>query len=88
HWAGPTFGEMIAAYHKGDVTTARQLNARLIESYDFETGEAAPNPIPAKAALRALGLAVGQCRLPLGPAPAGIDDQARAVLANLGLALG
>ena len=38
-------------------------NARLFESYDFESSETFPNPLPAKAACRALGL-------PAGPVPA------------------
>jgi 4-hydroxy-tetrahydrodipicolinate synthase len=83
HWAAPEFGEMMAAFEKGDVTTARELNARMLESYDFETGEAAPNPIPAKAMMRVLGHRVGQCRPPLGPAPEGLEDRARQVLDNL-----
>src|SRR5256885_254922 len=53
HWAAALMGEMIAAYFKGDVVHARELNARLLESWQFETGDAAPNPIPTKAMLRA-----------------------------------
>ena len=83
HWAAPEFAEMMAAFEKGDVATARELNARLLPSYDFETGETAPNPIPAKAMMRVLGHRVGQCRPPLGPAPEGLEDRARQVLANL-----
>jgi 4-hydroxy-tetrahydrodipicolinate synthase len=33
--------------------------------------------------LRVLGLPAGECRLPMGPAPAGLEDQARRVLADL-----
>jgi 4-hydroxy-tetrahydrodipicolinate synthase len=83
HWAGDLVGEMIAAFGKGDVERARNVNARLLESYAFETGDLTPNPIPAKAMMRVLGLHVGQCRLPLGPAPEGIEDRAREVLAKL-----
>jgi 4-hydroxy-tetrahydrodipicolinate synthase len=83
HWAGELVGEMIAAFGKGDVEAARSINARLLESYAFETSELTPNPIPAKAMMRVLGLAVGQCRLPMGPAPAGLEDRAREVLAKL-----
>lgn len=83
HWAAPQFAEMIAAFAKGDVVRAREVNATLFESYRFETGDAAPNPIPTKAMMRALGQRVGQCRLPLGPAPDGLDDRAREVLAAL-----
>ncbi|HEX2063532.1 MAG TPA: 4-hydroxy-tetrahydrodipicolinate synthase, partial [Acidimicrobiales bacterium] len=84
HWSGLLHGRMLAAFAKGDVDEARRVNARLMESFSFETGEAAPNPIPAKAMMRVLGLPVGQCRLPLGPAPHGLEDRARQVLANLG----
>lgn len=83
HWAGPLFAEMIAAHTKGDVSGARHVNTGLLRSYAFETGDAAPNPVPAKTMMRVLGLPVGQCRLPLGPAPDGLEDAARAVLAAL-----
>ena len=84
HWSGRLHGEMISAFAKGDVGEARRVNGVLLESYAFETGDAAPNPVPAKAMMRALGLPVGQCRLPMGPAPADLEDRARQVLAGLG----
>ena len=87
HWTGELQAEMIAAFTKGDVATARAINARLTESWAYETGDAAPNPIPTKAMLRVMGLPGGQCRLPMGPAPAGLEDRARQVLRNLGSAL-
>lgn len=83
NWAGPQFAEMIAAFGKGDTMGARELNAGLLESFVFESSDAAPNPVPAKAAMRALGHRVGECRLPLGPAPAGLDERARALVATL-----
>src|SRR3954467_3151699 len=83
HWAGVHMAEMVAAAEKGDVAHAAQVNRRLLASYDFETSDAAPNPIPTKAMMRVMGHAVGQCRLPMGPAPAGLEDEARRVLANL-----
>ncbi len=83
HWTAALQGEMLAAYFKGDVETARRINARLLPSFDFETGDGAPNPIPSKAMLRVLGLRVGQCRLPMGPAPDGLEDRAREILADL-----
>ena len=83
HWAAPQFAEMIGSFAKGDVVRARQANERLLPSYRFETGDAAPNPVPAKAMMRVLGLPVGQCRLPMGPAPDGLEDRAREVLAAL-----
>ncbi len=79
HWAAPEMSEMILAFQRGDVVKARELNAVLIESYDFEGGDLTPNPIPAKAMMRALGRPAGQCRLPLGPAPDGLEATALAV---------
>ena len=83
HWAGSVFGAMLAAYRSGDVDTAADLNRSLLESYRFESSEEYPNPVPAKAACRALGLAVGQCRLPNASAPESLDDQARSVVAGV-----
>jgi 4-hydroxy-tetrahydrodipicolinate synthase len=83
HWIGREMAEMIAAFGKGDVAHAREVNARLLESYLFETGDAAPNPVPTKAMMRTLGLAVGECRLPMGPTPEGLEDRAREVYAGL-----
>jgi 4-hydroxy-tetrahydrodipicolinate synthase len=79
HWAAPEMSEMVSALQRGDVVKARELNALLIESYDFETSDLTPNPIPAKAMMRILGQPAGQCRLPLGPAPEGLEARARAV---------
>ena len=84
HWAGIEMGQMVSAFAKGDVDAARSLNARLIESYDFESTDTHPNPVPAKAACRALGLPAGQCRLPLGAAAPELDGQARLVMSRLG----
>ncbi len=84
HWAGERMAELVRSHAKGDVDQARRINAELLDSYTFESSDAAPNPLPAKAAMRALGMAVGQCRPPLGPAPEGLDGWANAVLADLG----
>ena len=84
HWAGVLVGRMISAFVSGDVAEARRLDALLHPSHNFQTGELTPNPIPTKAVLRVLGLPAGQCRLPLGPAPAGLEDEARGLLAQLG----
>jgi 4-hydroxy-tetrahydrodipicolinate synthase len=84
HWVGPQLGEMIAAFRRGDVARAREMNAGLVDSYEFESSEEFPNPLPAKAACRALGLAVGQCRQPMGAAPSALDDEARRLLDRLG----
>jgi 4-hydroxy-tetrahydrodipicolinate synthase len=83
HWAGEEVAEMIAAFGKGDLEHARQVNARLMPSHRFQSSDEAPNPVPAKTMLRALGLPAGQCRLPLGPAPRGLEDTAREVFSHL-----
>ena len=80
HWCGELVGEMIAAFGKGDVETARAVNARLLESWAFQSTDETPSPLPTKAAMRALGLRVGDARPPMGPSPAGLDDRARAVV--------
>ena len=82
HWAGPQFAEMIRSYRSGEVERAMTVNQQLAESYQFESTEEFPNPVPAKAACRVLGLAVGQCRLPHPPAPAALDDRARDVVSR------
>ncbi|MGH9303484.1 MAG: 4-hydroxy-tetrahydrodipicolinate synthase [Acidimicrobiales bacterium] len=84
HWVGPELAQMVGAYLGGDVETARRLNAELIGIVSFQSSDEAPNPMPAKAMCRAMGLAVGECRLPHGPAPAWLTEQAEAVLADLG----
>ena len=83
HWTGPDHQDMFDMWEKGDTVGARLVNSRMLESFAFETGDDAPNPIPTKAMMRHLGLAVGQARLPMGPAPAFVDERAPQVLKNL-----
>ena len=83
HWVGRQMGEMIAAHEKGDVSTARRINASLLPSFDFEGGDEAPNPIPTKAMLRVLGLPVGHCRPPMTGEPDWLETRAREVLEKL-----
>jgi len=85
HWAGAQMSEMIASFTKGDTEAAMALNERLVESWEFETSDTAPNPVPTKAMLRALGLPAGECRLPMGPTPPGLEDRAKQVWSNLHL---
>jgi 4-hydroxy-tetrahydrodipicolinate synthase len=87
HWIGNELGTMVTAFAKGDTDGARAVNARLLESFDFESTTDYPNPLPAKAACRALGLAVGQCRLPMGSAPADLDARTTDLLTRLGKAV-
>ena len=83
HWTGPDHQEMFDLWEKGDTVGARLVNSRMLESFAFETGDDAPNPIPTKAMMRHLGIPVGQARLPMGPAPAFVEREAPEVLANL-----
>jgi 4-hydroxy-tetrahydrodipicolinate synthase len=83
HWAGDEIAEMVAAFFKGDVDNARRTNVRLLPSWTFQTGDLTPNPMPTKAMLRTLDLPAGQCRLPIGAAPPGLEDRARAVWSGL-----
>ena len=84
HWVAPEVSDMFAAFHAGDVGKAAAINRALIPSYQFETGDAAPNPGPSKCVMRILGLPAGPCRLPMGPEPDGLEDEARALLVGLG----
>ena len=83
HWTADDHQMMFDLWEKGDTVGARLVNSRMLESFAFETGDDAPNPIPTKAIMRRLGLPVGQARLPMGPAPAFVDERAPQVLANL-----
>jgi 4-hydroxy-tetrahydrodipicolinate synthase len=83
HWAGDEFAAMIAAANAGQWERARSLNATLASSCAFESTEAYPNPVPAKAALRALGVAVGECRLPLGASDDVVNAQAQQLVREL-----
>ncbi len=83
HWLGVEMQEMIAAFQKGDVGVATELNARMIPSFVFEGSDDAPNPEPSKAMLNLLGVPAGPCRSPMGFAPDGLVDQAREVLIGL-----
>ena len=83
HWAGHQMAAMFDAFQSGRVAEAAAINRRLLDSYDFEAGDAAPNPVPTKCMLRVLGLPAGPCRLPMGPEPSGLEDRAREVLAAL-----
>lgn len=88
HWCAPDHVEMFDAWQRGDVVAARTINSRQLESYAFETGDAIPNPLPAKAMLRSLGHAVGEARLPMGPAPEGLEEMAKNVYERLVTARG
>jgi len=83
HWVGSEIATMIAAFLDGDVDEAARLNAELSDAVAFQSSDEAPNPMPAKAMMRAMGLPSGQCRLPHGQAPEWLDEGADAVLEDL-----
>lgn len=87
HWTGPDHVAMFDAFQSGDVTTAREINARMLPSFDFESQDAAPNPIPTKAMLRMLGHAVGHGRSPMNIEPPGLEAAAKALLEGSGLTI-
>jgi 4-hydroxy-tetrahydrodipicolinate synthase len=84
HWVGPQFKQVVQDFMAGRLEAAIAGNAELLDSFDFESTEEFPNPLPAKAMLRALGLKVGQCRLPMGPATSELDAYAAKILAAVG----
>lgn len=83
HWTAPLFGRMIAAFQAGDVKLARQVNARLLESFAFVNSDTSVFPMSIKAMLRTLGQEAGECRLPLPPTPPDVEERAREVWARL-----
>ena len=83
HWSAPDYQEMFDCWERGDVVGARRVNARLLESFAYETGDDNPNPLPSKVMMNLLGLDVGEARLPMGPPPAGLAERAQKVLDNL-----
>ncbi|MGD0746838.1 MAG: 4-hydroxy-tetrahydrodipicolinate synthase [Acidimicrobiales bacterium] len=84
HWVGPQFRRVIDSFLAGNLATAIATNAELLDSFDFESSAEYPNPLPTKAILRALGLRVGQCRLPMGASTPELDAHAAKVLAAVG----
>ena len=84
HWSTPETAELMKAYFEGDFLRASEINQRLLPSYEFESGDLTPNPIPTKAMMKILGLPGGDCRLPMGPEPEWLADKARGILSGLG----
>jgi 4-hydroxy-tetrahydrodipicolinate synthase len=83
HWTGPQFQDMFAAFHRGDVNHAREINARLVDSFAFINSETSVFPMSIKAMLRTLGQEAGECRLPLPPTPPDVGQRAREVWSRL-----
>jgi 4-hydroxy-tetrahydrodipicolinate synthase len=83
HWTAPWFRRMLDAFEAGAVANARAIHAQLLPSMRYVNSDDSVYAMSVKAMLRALGLPAGPCRLPLPPAPAGKEDEARAVWAAL-----
>lgn len=83
HWTGPHFQRMIRAFHEGRVGEARAVNALLLDSFAYVNDDDCVYSMSVKAMMRSIGLAAGQCRLPLPPSPPGKEEQARRVFAAL-----
>ncbi len=84
HWIGPQLGKVVQSFMDGDLAQAIAGHAELLDSFDFESTEEYPNPLPAKAIMRALGLEVGECRLPMGRSTPELNAQAAKILAAVG----
>lgn len=84
HWTGLKQQAMWDAVAKSDFVTAAAINAELLPSYRYMNSDTCVFSQAVKVAMGVLGVPVGECRLPLGPAPAGTADAARPVLAQLG----
>jgi 4-hydroxy-tetrahydrodipicolinate synthase len=82
-WLGGQFSEIVNLFAKGDTEGSREVFARHLDEIAFQSSEEYPNPMPAKAACRAMGLPAGHCRLPMGPAPAELDEQAATIVSAL-----
>ncbi|WP_116998145.1 4-hydroxy-tetrahydrodipicolinate synthase [Desertimonas flava] len=83
HWVAPDAVALFDAWERGDTAEARRINARLLDSWNFETGDEAPNPGPAKAMMRHLGKPAGHCRPPMGSDPEWLDARAAEVYERL-----
>ena len=83
HWSAIDHQQMFSGWQDGDTAGALAINQRLLESFAYETGDESPNPIPSKVMMNLLGIAVGECRLPMGPPADFVVEKAKVVLANL-----
>ncbi|HUD70240.1 MAG TPA: 4-hydroxy-tetrahydrodipicolinate synthase [Acidimicrobiales bacterium] len=82
HWCGTELAQVISLFEKGDHDAAVAQQASLLDSFAFMSTERWPNPLPTKAVLRAIGLRVGQCRLPMGPSDDSLDAAAASIAAG------
>ena len=79
HLCSREYRRLVDAYCGGRVDEAAQIHASLLPLIDaiFAT----TSPIPIKWAMRQLGFAVGECRLPLDAMPSALADRLRPLIA-------
>src|SRR5699024_1479658 len=87
HWTAPRQRALFDAVATGDLRTARQIDSELQASYRFMNTHDRVFSQSVKTALGVIGVPVGDCRLPLGPSPAGSEDEARRLLRDCGFDL-
>ncbi len=75
--------QLIESVEANEWSKARAFNERMAPSYAFESSDLYPNPMPSKAALRYLGMNVGQCRLPHAQSDDTLDADAAKIVAAL-----
>jgi 4-hydroxy-tetrahydrodipicolinate synthase len=85
HWTAALQADMFFAFEAGDTAGARAVNARLMPSYAFMNSDDCVFSQAVKVMLAELGQPIGDCRLPLGPAPEGTAERARRVARDLRL---
>ncbi|QYG93277.1 4-hydroxy-tetrahydrodipicolinate synthase [Iamia sp. SCSIO 61187] len=85
HWTAALQVDMFFAFEAGDTAGARAVNARLLPSYAYMNSETCVFSQAVKVMMAELGVPIGECRLPLGPAPEGTAAAARAVARDLRL---
>lgn len=84
HYVGQIMSDMIAAYSAGRVTEAMNLNQQMMPAFAHFGYDDAPSPVPTKSIMNLLGVSVGTCRLPMGPAPDDMELRSKTVLTALG----
>ncbi len=85
HWTAALQADMFFAFENGDTAGARAVNTRLLASYAYMNSDTCVFSQAVKVMMAELGVPIGDCRLPLGPAPDGTADRAREVARDLRL---
>ncbi len=80
HLCSPQFRRMYDAYRAGRVQEAAQIHASLLPLIDALFSVS--SPIPVKWAMRHVGFAAGECRLPLDVMPAQLADRLAPLVAT------